>query len=998
MSGVFRHTGVPPSIQQLSNTIESLGGGGDVRVASLCPIVRIFPVPEAKSNARSCVAHVDESAGVLTLRDPRTPTEVSQELALRTFSVGNLFGPTTRQTEVCSTIGESLTNWLWEGFNASIISYGQQSTGKTHTMHGSKNSTAADIGLLDWVITEIFNRIAKDLRQEYVVAMACWDILGNEVIDLLSPESASIAKKFGPAKSTSASKFVSIEVENPVSARSTLRHARVRSANWTTAMNGQESHFLPNRAHSFVRLTLFCRSLGRVSHLHFVDLVGIKAFSGGISRVNAAFRSKHWSASGSTSNHPDNLLSHGSEYLERERRITNQQLLAFRRVLNELCTAPDTKQIMTSSRDSKLTKFIGPLVSGNSKTYLLATVSMEESYYLETINTLNLVIRSMTIASACSRLVNVNESDLGIHSPQKVLSLDDLENHHEAPSLDALLQEEMMKQELNFPSSHHIKTKENYSTRIPHDKKTVTKASTSESTFGDSFPASHAPHQKGQQQKSVRFQDYEDKTLPQQDQKSFRTKQQLRKQLQSILHALNDGEEFDASQRAEGQYIASTDGADQPDYEDEDDGLLDEDQDEYENLLPGESTHQHSSLTKTVAFDTTKPVGGNRDAIKLTSKSQPSISTKIQKDGSLVSEKVADESTEQGDLTKPWKQLSQVSEASRNYETVLALLQKERSLKEKTQSRVAELEQELLELSTQYEIKMDDQRKENIQLKSKIRMLEQSSPYEEIFSQYESDLKILSEENLAIREEMVALQDRLISLSEMESSTSDENLTKKSPNYASLKKAYGNLQHEVSQLRRENEELKRKRRAFNCQQKIWEQTHKKASKLTKELVAMDEEIDVRRKDHASIQVEYRNLQRLFQRIEADNTNILRRVQILHDEVKAMMDEIDENMSILDIHFRENPDYEKALPKASILKASLELSDRLEKELDQAQSKQTPIAVRLKRDLMSADRELQRLLEKEKEAFSHATAIRRRSVGEKKRLLLILQSLESCCFV
>ncbi|KAJ1962239.1 hypothetical protein GGI12_002758, partial [Dipsacomyces acuminosporus] len=51
------------------------------------------------------------------------------------------------------------------GFNGTIFAYGQTSSGKTHTMHGSE----AEPGIIKLAVNSIFGTVANDKAREYLI-------------------------------------------------------------------------------------------------------------------------------------------------------------------------------------------------------------------------------------------------------------------------------------------------------------------------------------------------------------------------------------------------------------------------------------------------------------------------------------------------------------------------------------------------------------------------------------------------------------------------------------------------------------------------------------------------------------------------------------------------------------------------------------------------------------------------------------------------------------
>lgn len=153
---------------------------------------------------------------------------------------------------------------------------------------------------------------------------------------------------------------------------------------------------LPNRAHAFVRVTLYDSRRRRVSAIHLVDLIGSCPLAGAKSSDNAFTQRP------------------GSDAL---RRAHSQQIISLNRIISDLASKHEKKGVAVSMspaelkvgayKDSKLNKFIAPLIAGNNQTTLLATVSTDADDLLDSLNTLRCTSRALNISTACHRRLNV---------------------------------------------------------------------------------------------------------------------------------------------------------------------------------------------------------------------------------------------------------------------------------------------------------------------------------------------------------------------------------------------------------------------------------------------------------------------------------------------------------------------------------------------------------------------------------------------------------------
>ena len=63
------------------------------------------------------------------------PSTALAEDAVRRYKVTRAFSPWTPQERVYEDQGKLVTDWVWRGFNATLVSFGQQGTGKSYTLY-----------------------------------------------------------------------------------------------------------------------------------------------------------------------------------------------------------------------------------------------------------------------------------------------------------------------------------------------------------------------------------------------------------------------------------------------------------------------------------------------------------------------------------------------------------------------------------------------------------------------------------------------------------------------------------------------------------------------------------------------------------------------------------------------------------------------------------------------------------------------------------------------
>jgi len=166
-------------------------------------------------------------------RDLRYPVETPALTAERRFELHGVFPAHSTQNDVYQLVGESALEWLWEGFNATILAYGLSGTGKTYSLfgHGVVGELNGE-GLCPRILAALFNRIAHaGAPDTFTVGMSCWDVHGSHAVDLLAAD----------AEAPTVSRLVAVNVPSARQARQLLHFAHSRSINWSRALGSGAS-------------------------------------------------------------------------------------------------------------------------------------------------------------------------------------------------------------------------------------------------------------------------------------------------------------------------------------------------------------------------------------------------------------------------------------------------------------------------------------------------------------------------------------------------------------------------------------------------------------------------------------------------------------------------------------------------------------------------------------------------------------------------------------
>lgn len=301
-------------------------------------------------------------------------------------------------------LGSPIVQSTLDGYNGSIIAYGQTGTGKTHTMEGGTADAAK--GIIPRAADEIFRAISDTPgSHKCLVRISFLQIYNEKIADLLDPDSINKLKRNEDNKSYLAVREnpggdVYVEglsehiVRSPAEIMGLLARGQKMRTTASTKMNRTSS-----RSHA-VFIVIVERSTvsddGKadevtVGRLNLVDLAG-----------------------------SERVKSTGVEDATRmdEAKMINSSLTAFGKVILALTSAGNTH---VPYRDSKLTRILQASLGGNCKTTLITAASSGSKSYAETLSTLKFSNRAKKVKNYA--MVNKDQSDAALlTSYQKEIS------------------------------------------------------------------------------------------------------------------------------------------------------------------------------------------------------------------------------------------------------------------------------------------------------------------------------------------------------------------------------------------------------------------------------------------------------------------------------------------------------------------------------------------------------------------------------------------------
>lgn len=385
----------------------------------------------------------------------------------RWYELDAVFGPNSSQKDVYISSGAqtAVCDNLFQGFNCTILAYGQTGAGKSFSMGTANKHKQEGIGEDDGIIPracfDLFQAIQDKCDGNATVELSYLELYNEEIRDLFQESSADASKKNKLAiRETLAGEVyvsgtVSKTVSSPEEIGKYMDEASSRRVVASTAMNAVSS-----RSHAICTLRINGIMEGPdgttdkfSSKLTLVDLAGSE-------------RIKKTGAQGARQAEGINI---------------NKSLLVLGQVVSALSQQGRKRAPKPPYRDSKLTRLLQDSLGGNSRTIMLACVSPADFNLDESINTLRYATSARNIKNKATRNLVQNISQEEAAQLQRDNQL-----------LRAQVKElQEMLQKMSVPSSKTEPPKRSHSTdEVDSTNDGSTAAETPESSFSDNETSS----------------------------------------------------------------------------------------------------------------------------------------------------------------------------------------------------------------------------------------------------------------------------------------------------------------------------------------------------------------------------------------------------------------------------------------------------------------------------------------------------------------------------
>lgn len=371
---------------------------------------RVRPGVAREDGDQHCVTMIpDDRKCVVRLHDGDAVERVlaggsvSVKTVEKEYTFDGVFDGECTQREVYEEVGKPVLKDVLQGYNGSILAYGQTGAGKTHSLlnpgmgiDGKPDPKQA--GLLPRLVAALFVHIGADLRNVYTVEASMLQIY-NENIDCLLGEDREKAAGLQVSGKSEIRGLTWAPCATPHDLLRCFTRGRANLVYAETKMNKTSS-----RSHAVfqIKVAKRPRATDKASGVKGAAAVEMKATFGKLTVVDLAGseRVKKSGVSGVQLKEASNI---------------NSSLLAFGNIVQALAE----KKKFVPYRDSKLTRILEDSVGGNCKTSLLVCCSPSSESSDETVSTLEFASRAARIETTAT----INEGVVTVDAASLIADL-----------------------------------------------------------------------------------------------------------------------------------------------------------------------------------------------------------------------------------------------------------------------------------------------------------------------------------------------------------------------------------------------------------------------------------------------------------------------------------------------------------------------------------------------------------------------------------------------
>ncbi|XP_057991778.1 kinesin-like protein KIN-UC isoform X2 [Hevea brasiliensis] len=364
---------VTPTSRSYSSHNDDDNDPGRVRVA-----VRLRP-----RNAEELILDSDFSDCVELQPELRRLKLRKNNWSSESYKFDEIFTENASQKRVYEAVAKPVVEGVLNGYNGTVMAYGQTGTGKTYTVGRLGKNDASERGIMVRALEDI---LANANPASDIVEVSYLQLYMESIQDLLAPEKINIPINEDPRTGD-----VSLPGAMVVRVRD-LDHffelLQIGEANRHAANTKQNTE--SSRSHAILMVYVRRSIHQKLDEINSQDMTTDLAGGNGIPRVR---KSKLLIVDLAGSERLDKSGSEGR--LLEETKFINLSLTSLGKCINAL--AENCPHIPT--RDSKLTRLLRDSFGGSSRTSLIITIGPSSQHHAETTSTIMFGQRAMKIVN-----------------------------------------------------------------------------------------------------------------------------------------------------------------------------------------------------------------------------------------------------------------------------------------------------------------------------------------------------------------------------------------------------------------------------------------------------------------------------------------------------------------------------------------------------------------------------------------------------------------------
>ena len=391
--------------------------------------VRVRPLGKGRGSATGALG-VDCGSGTITVGNRGTSKNLLS--AEEKFPFWTVFQPEDN-AQIFEEVGRPQVDAVSNGFNATLLTYGQTGAGKTFTMGEISKLETKDEGVAHRMVRDLFTRVEQDKSATYDIRLQYVQIYCEAVHDLLATSPEDAHKPLNLREDKKKGVFVQgcnqLSATTAAEAFALIKRAQENQSFASTKMNEHSS-----RSHSVCQLFVTRAGGAAVSEAvrpqsaEMETSVAQVTATGGHAEAMAEMRQaaisetanliQRATASKQTTEGKLTLIDlAGSEDVSRsgakgkalvEAQKINKSLLALGSVIHSLT---HKEKSHAPYRDSALTRMLQQSLGGNCKTTLLCCCSPADGDVVESVSTLRFASRAKLVQNFAKRQAVIEMAD-----------------------------------------------------------------------------------------------------------------------------------------------------------------------------------------------------------------------------------------------------------------------------------------------------------------------------------------------------------------------------------------------------------------------------------------------------------------------------------------------------------------------------------------------------------------------------------------------------------